>query len=248
MAKGLFNIDVGAHHGVKENVVAGILGAFLFALGGGVVYLLLAQIGLIAGISGFLAVFLAIKGYSLFAKGLSKRGLIIAVVIAFLVLILAWYVSLAIEVYKYVSELYKAGDLAEKPKFFECVMMTPMFFEDEEFKRGAIENLVLGLVFAVAGSFALIANISNQIEQNQQYAAAQAANNQAAQAANAATNLPEQTAGAVGNVYDAAYTEADAAANEAAQAADDAVGAAEDATVQLSEGNEYYYIISLRFS
>ncbi|MBR0158833.1 MAG: hypothetical protein IJM24_07115 [Clostridia bacterium] len=238
MAKGLFNIDTAAHQGVKENVVAGILGAFLFALGGGLLYLLLAQVGFIAGISGMVAVFLAIKGYSVFAKGLSKRGLIISVVIAFLVLILAWYVSLTIDVYKELSELYKAGDLAEKPKFFECVMMTPMFFKYAGFLRDAIVNLVLGLLFAVAGSFTLIANISNQIKQNQQYAAAQAANNQAAQAANAAANLPEQTAGAVGNVYDAAYTEADAAANEAAQAADDAVGAAEDATVQLSEGNE----------
>ncbi|MBQ3867589.1 MAG: hypothetical protein II789_03480 [Clostridia bacterium] len=238
MAKGLFNIDTAAHQGVKENVVAGILGAFLFALGGGLLYLLLAQVGFIAGISGMVAVFLAIKGYSVFAKGLSKRGLIIAVVIAFLVLILAWYVSLTIDVYKALSELYEAGDLAEKPKFFECVMMTPMFFKDAGFLRAAIVNLVLGLLFAVAGSFALIANISNQIKQNQQYAAAQAANNQAAQEANAAANLPEQTAGAVGNVYDAAYTEADAAANEAAQAADDAVGAAEDAAVQLSEGNE----------
>ena len=226
MAKGLFNIDTAAHQGVKENVVAGILGAFLFALGGGLLYLLLAQVGFIAGISGMVAVFLAIKGYSVFAKGLSKRGLIISVVIAFL------------DVYKELSELYKAGDLAEKPKFFECVMMTPMFFKYAGFLRDAIVNLVLGLLFAVAGSFTLIANISNQIKQNQQYAAAQAANNQAAQAANAAANLPEQTAGAVGNVYDAAYTEADAAANEAAQAADDAVGAAEDATVQLSEGNE----------
>ena len=238
MAKGLFNIDTAAHQGVKENVVAGILGAFLFALGGGLLYLLLAQVGFIAGISGMVAVFLAIKGYSVFAKGLSKRGLIISVVIAFLVLILAWYVSLTIDVYKELSELYKAGDLAEKPKFFECVMMTPMFFKYAGFLRDAIVNLVLGLLFAVAGSFTLIANISNQIKQNQQYAAAQAANNQAAQAANAAANLPEQTAGAVGNVYDAAYTEADAAANEAAQAADDAVGAAEDAAVQLSEGNE----------
>ena len=29
MAKGLFNIDTAAHQGVKENVVAGILGALV---------------------------------------------------------------------------------------------------------------------------------------------------------------------------------------------------------------------------
>ena len=236
MAKGLFNIDTAAHPDVRENVAAGILGAFLFALGGGLIYILFAQIGFIAGISGFIAVFLAIKGYQTFGKKLSKRGVIIAVVIAFLVLLLAWYLSLSIEIFKAYNELYKAGDLAEKPKFFECVLLTPQFFKDPDFLRGALINLAMGLLFAALGSVALIANTFRQIKASEISAAAQAAaqtvNNAAGQAENVindAYNALAQAEGVVNNVYDAAYTEADDTAKTVAAAADDAVEAV-DAT------------------
>ena len=232
MAKGLFNIDTAAHPDVRENVAAGILGAFLFALGGGLIYILFAQIGFIAGISGFIAVFLAIKGYQTFGKKLSKRGVIIAVVIAFLVLLLAWYLSLSLEIFKAYNELYKAGDLAEKPKFFECVLLTPQFFKDPDFLRGALINLAMGLLFAALGSVALIANTFRQIKASEISAAAQTVNNAAGQAENVindAYNALAQAEGVVNNVYDAAYTEADDAAKTVAAAADDAVEAV-DAT------------------
>lgn len=51
----------------KENVVAGIVGALLFALLGGVLYFLIYQLGYIAGLCGLVTVVLAIFGYQLFS-------------------------------------------------------------------------------------------------------------------------------------------------------------------------------------
>lgn len=72
---------------VKENVAAGIAGAFLFSLAGGIVYFILYLIGITASISGFIGVICAIKGYSIFAKRESKRGVLIAVVASLLVIV-----------------------------------------------------------------------------------------------------------------------------------------------------------------
>ena len=46
----------------EENVLFGVVGAFLFALVGGALYYILYQIGYLAGISGLIGVICAIKG------------------------------------------------------------------------------------------------------------------------------------------------------------------------------------------
>ena len=63
----------------KENVLFGIVGAFLFALVGGILYYVLYQIGFLASISGLVCVICAIKGYSFFAKRESIRGIVISI-------------------------------------------------------------------------------------------------------------------------------------------------------------------------
>ncbi len=78
----------------EENKIAGTLGAFLFALAGGLAYFALWQLGFIAAISGFLAVFCAMKGYKLFAKKESVYGVVTSVVVSVLVIVIAWYFSL----------------------------------------------------------------------------------------------------------------------------------------------------------
>ena len=76
----------------KENVLLGILGAFLFSLAGAVVWVVLDLIGFIAAISGLVGVFCAIHGYRIFAGKLSKKGIIIAIIIAFIVFNLYFFV------------------------------------------------------------------------------------------------------------------------------------------------------------
>ena len=60
----------------KERILAGTLGALLFALAGGVLWYVLYQFGFLAGISGLVGVVCAIKGYSIFAKKESIKGLV----------------------------------------------------------------------------------------------------------------------------------------------------------------------------
>ncbi len=104
---------------VQENVVFGIIGAFLFSLVGGAMYVLLSMIGFIAALSGLVAVVCAIKGYTFFAKSESKRGIIISVIIAALVLILAWYVGFCIDMVGAYEMWYENGEVDFAPNFFE---------------------------------------------------------------------------------------------------------------------------------
>ena len=55
-------------YNTRENVLAGIIGAFLFSLVGGILWFVLYQIGYVASISGLVGVVCAVKGYTFFAK------------------------------------------------------------------------------------------------------------------------------------------------------------------------------------
>ena len=52
---------------IQENVLSGIVGAFLFSLIGGILWFVLYQIGYLAAISGLVGVICAVKGYTFFA-------------------------------------------------------------------------------------------------------------------------------------------------------------------------------------
>ena len=46
----------------NENVLAGVVGAFLFSLVGGILWFVLYQIGYVASVSGLVGVVCAVKG------------------------------------------------------------------------------------------------------------------------------------------------------------------------------------------
>lgn len=129
----------------KENVLLGILGAFLFSLAGAVVWVVLDLIGFIAAISGLVGVFCAIHGYRIFAGKLSKKGIVIAIVIAFIVLAAAWYASIVIAVMR----------ALECPFSFAFKYSIP-FLKENGLLGSSIWQLVLGLGFAILGSFGTI--------------------------------------------------------------------------------------------
>lgn len=144
--------DVG---GTEENVLFGCIGAFLFSLAGGVLYVLLDRIGFVAALSGLVAVVCAIKGYSFFGKKETKRGLIISVVIAALVLVLAWYVSFCIDIVTEFSAAFDRGEVDYVPTFFESMRYgysvlpeVPVYFV----------NLGLGLALGALGGGRYIVN------------------------------------------------------------------------------------------
>ena len=142
----------------KENFVAGIFGAFLFSLAGAACWFLLDLVGIVASLSGFIGVICAIYGYKLFAKKESVRGIIISAVIAFIVLIFAWFFSFALDVYRVHIELYNAGEIGFKLTYAEAVDATlNVYIREFSVSKTYFLNLALGLVFALAGSFSVIA-------------------------------------------------------------------------------------------
>ena len=135
-----------------ERVAAGIAGAFLFSLIGGVAWFLLYQVGIISSICGFLGVILAIKGYKLFAKKESVKGIIISSVIALLVLIAAWYICISKDVYDAYQLWHSEGEIEYTLTFVQSMAAVPKFMEVGEVASGWFRDLALGMVFALIGS------------------------------------------------------------------------------------------------
>ena len=136
----------------NENVIAGIVGAFLFSLAGAVVYFLLYMVGYIAAISGLVGAVCAIKGYSIFAKKESIKGIIIASVISLLVMVLAWYFSLSYEIYDTYQSAFASGELDFTVSFIEAVRVTPDFLEMPDVGPSCFKDLGISLLFCVIGS------------------------------------------------------------------------------------------------
>ncbi|MBR5773403.1 MAG: hypothetical protein IKY44_01000 [Clostridia bacterium] len=132
----------------NENVFAGIVGSFLFSLVGGVVWFLLWQADILAAISGIIGVVCAIKGYSIFAKKESIKGIVISVIISLLVMVLAWYFCLAYDVYNKYQNDFAQGYIDFTITFGAAFRNAYYFLEGSE---GYYSGLAMGLVFCVIG-------------------------------------------------------------------------------------------------
>jgi hypothetical protein len=137
----------------KENVLFGIVGAFLFALVGGILYYVLYQIGFLASISGLVCVICAIKGYSFFAKRESIRGIVISIIIAVLVLTIAWYICLANDVYLAHLEWFANGEIDFTLTFFESIRYAYLFLPDVP---AYFADLGISLLLGAVGCFGYV--------------------------------------------------------------------------------------------
>ncbi|MBQ5321410.1 MAG: hypothetical protein J6K88_05085 [Oscillospiraceae bacterium] len=135
----------------EENVLAGIIGAFLFALAGGVLWFVLYQVGFLAAISGIVAVICAIKGYAFFAKGESIKGIVISVIVAFLVIALAWYLCLTLDVYNAHKEWFNAGEIDYMLSFAESFRLSYLYLVDPDVALGYWGDLAIGVLLCVVG-------------------------------------------------------------------------------------------------
>ncbi len=149
----------------RENVFAGAVGALLFALAGGVVYFLLDRVGFIAGISGFVAVVCAAKGYQVFARGESKKGLVISVIAAVLVIVLAWYCTLAADVFSAYKEWYAAGEVDYEISFFDALRGGYRFLEEKEIAAAYFKDLAIGLGLCVIGGVGYVLGTARRLKE-----------------------------------------------------------------------------------
>lgn len=136
------------------NVVAGIVGAFLFSLIGGGLYFIVYQMGYVAGICGLATFVLAAFGYDLFSHSKNSIiGLIAAAVATVAALFAAEYLSISYEI----LQVYKEMGIT----FFDSVRATPEFMQDEELRRAVIGDLAFAYIF---GAVAVIANIASAVK------------------------------------------------------------------------------------
>ena len=147
--------NVGVELG-EENVINGVIGAMIGALAGGIVWTIFYTMGYISFWSGLVGVFCAIKCYKKFAGTISVKGLVIAISISFLVIVVAWYVSLLIQLMIEFSAYYDQGLIPEKTSFAESFYyLNDMFATNKEFVSLALRDLGLGVLFS--GIYAVIA-------------------------------------------------------------------------------------------
>lgn len=139
-----------------ENVLGGTVGAFLFSLIGGVAWFLLYQFGVLAAISGVVGVVCAIKGYAVFGKCESRRGIVISTVVAFLVIVLAWYFCLSYDVYRAYQVWFENGEIDYTVTFFEATANAHLYLGEPEIAIAYLKDLAIGLIFCVVGAFGYV--------------------------------------------------------------------------------------------
>lgn len=135
------------------NVVAGVVGAFLFSLIGGVLFFVLCQIGYIVGVCGLIIFVLANFGYHLFAKGEkdSVAGMVTAVIMSVVMILLAEYVSLSYEIYvAYREDFYIT--------IFDAIRITPEFLADPDILAAVGKDLAFAYIFSLIGIGGSISN------------------------------------------------------------------------------------------
>ena len=161
----------------KENVLAGVVGAFLFSLVGGILWFVLYQIGYLAAVSGLVGVICAVKGYTFFAKTKeeSKRCLIISIITTVVVLAISWYFCVAYDIYLAYQEWFAAGEVEFTYTFFESVQVVPYFFAEPEILIGYLKDLGFGILFAGLGVIYYLSLREKKMKKQAAEAAAKAA-------------------------------------------------------------------------
>lgn len=143
----------------KENMFLGIIGAIVGALIGSIFWIILDQVGFIAGIAGYAIVFCSIKGYQMLGRKVTRRGIVACVIICILTVAFADYVSLGLTIYhEYSESLYHVTVM-------EAMQSVPYFLGYAEVLKSMVINLLIGYAFAVWASFSFIANLWNTVNE-----------------------------------------------------------------------------------
>ena len=136
---------------VKERVGLGILGALVGALIGGASIVLLSRMGYVAALSGVLMAFATLKGYELLAKKLSKKGIVISVVLMVLVTFVSNVVDLGLQVFDEIKDY--GGTIADS------FILLPELAVEGYIDFGAyFSSLGMLYLFMAIGAFSIIRN------------------------------------------------------------------------------------------
>lgn len=136
-----------------ENILAGVVGAFLFSLIGGVLYFIIYQLGYIAGICGLVMFVLANFGYGLFSgRKNSKKGIIASAIMTLIVIVLSEMFCISYEIFSALKDTYQIT-------IFDAMRSLPEFLKEPEIKADVIKDLIFALVFGGLAAFSSARNM-----------------------------------------------------------------------------------------
>ncbi len=134
-----------------ENLITGIVGALLGAAIGGGVIILLSQMGVVASLSGIILAICTMKGYELLGGRLTKKGIIISV----LLMLVMPYVADRIDWAIVIMEQAKSEGLGWS--FGQCFQVIPEMIELEVIaEEDYISNLLQLYLFTGIGVIATL--------------------------------------------------------------------------------------------
>jgi hypothetical protein len=158
------NADPSAEQSAESagNVPLGILGAVLGAALASILWILIGMIGFIAGFAGYVIVLLAIRGYGLLAGSIDRKGKIIAICIAFLMLFVANYST-------YALMICKDNNTWSFEAIRDAYQMLPELLMTGHNLPAFVLDIFLGLAFSIAASFQLIKSAFSRENTDEDY-------------------------------------------------------------------------------
>jgi len=139
----------------KGNVFTGIVGALLGSLIGVALWVIVYQLGYIAGIVGLVMTVCCMKGYVMFGGKLDIAGLIISLVIAVVMLYFAENIALAVEIYNQFKGEY---DIT----FISAFRSIPEFLKEADVSQPFFTDLGIGYLLMIVTSISVIRSTYRQ--------------------------------------------------------------------------------------
>ena len=134
-----------------ENILLGIIGALVGAIIGGLSIVLLSQMGYVASISGVVLAFCTLKGYELLGKALSKKGIVICIILMVLTPFIADWICWALVV----MEAWADYGVT----FTEAFVTVPLLLQDGTIAMADyLKDLGMLYLFVVLGGFYTVRN------------------------------------------------------------------------------------------
>ena len=129
-----------------ENAVTGTVGAIIGAMIGGGCIILLSQLGYVAALSGLILAVCTLKGYELLGGQLSKKGIVISLILMLITPYIADRIDWAIVIMNAWAE--------DGVTFGEAFAVVPLLIEEEAIALSDyLTNLLMIYGFAVLGAF-----------------------------------------------------------------------------------------------
>lgn len=126
-------------------VLPGLVGALLGSIPGILLWIILGQVGFIAGICGWLMIRGAIFGYGKLAGGIDRRGEVLSTLVALLMPIVSEYLGLAVSVYRAFHASYGVT-------LGEAIASVPLYLAEPDVVQGVIFSLIVGYVLIAVGN------------------------------------------------------------------------------------------------